>query len=175
MVLTIWAESEGPSHKLEIGNRASANAALIIYSPDPFYNLDQQICESFAKGLADNGWKVTIATIAAAMETRDTSFRLYVFCANTYNWRPDWGVTYFIKQTVITDKNVVAITLGAGSTGHSKKVFENIIKKRKGKLIDSKSFWLWRPNDFARSKESNVTVAVDIAKKWGNQIAIKLK
>lgn len=107
---------------------------------------------------------------------KDASFQLYVFCANTYNWSPDWAVTRFIKKhAAITDKNVVAITLGTGTTGRSQKVFENIIKSRKGKLIDSKTFWFWRPNDQTRLKESNVVVAVDMARKWGNQITIRLK
>jgi hypothetical protein len=38
-------EKEGPYDKFNIGN-LNAQKALILYDPDPFYNLDQQICES---------------------------------------------------------------------------------------------------------------------------------
>jgi hypothetical protein len=176
IILTIWAESEGPSRIKETGNVVSAQNALIVYDPDPFYNLDQQVCESFGSSLAANGWRITIATIAAAKKIKNISFQVYVFCANTYNWAPDWAVSSFIKNyPSLEGKKAVVITLGGGSTTRSQRVFEKIIKRKGATIIDSRSLWLWRPNDESRMKESNVKVAVDIARSWGNQIAIKLK
>lgn len=176
IILTIWVEIEGPYHKLEIGVNSQTHRALIVYDPDPIYNLDQQVCESFGQALANNEWRVIIATVAAAKKIKDTSFQLYVFCANTYNWSPDWSITRFLKtHAAIQNKNVVGITLGGGSTSSSQKILEKIIQDKNGKLISSKAFWLWRPNDEARSKEPNVSVAVDMIETWAKQITRDVK
>lgn len=33
---------------------------LIVYDPDPFYNLDEKLCRAFAKGLAKNDINVPL-------------------------------------------------------------------------------------------------------------------
>lgn len=171
LILTVWVEKEGPYDKWNMGNIYATKKALILYDPDPFYNLDQQVCESIASVLADNDYNVTIATVAAVNDIKTTDYQLYVFCANTYNWKPDWAITRAIEQQLtITDKNVIAVTVGAGSTEYSQKSFEKLIKAKKANLLDSKSFWIWKPNDETRTKESNVKVAVDISSLWVSKI-----
>jgi len=177
-LLTLWVEKEGPYDKLELGIVNAPKKALIVYDPDPFYNLDQQVCETFGTVLADNNYKVTIATVIAAKEITPTvkDFDLYVFCTNTYNWYPDWAVKRFIEQKIdLTNQNVIAITLGAGATSHSQKVLETLIENKKGKLIDSKSFWLLKPNDESQSKTTNVKEALEMTKSWALEITNSLK
>jgi hypothetical protein len=172
--LTLWVEQEGAAKDVELGNSENGKTALIVYDPDPFYNLDQQVCEAFGQSLADDGWKVHVATVAAAKKLRTTSVNLYVFCANTYNWSPDWALSNFIKSdTLINSKNVVAITLGAGTTGRSQRLLESYIKSKNGNLIASNSFYLWRPNDEALAQESNVALAINLTKQWADEIAKK--
>jgi hypothetical protein len=174
IILTLLAESHGPKRNKKIGNSSKNLSAVIVYDPDPFYNLDQQVCEAFGKVLADSGWSVTISTVEAAKQIPDSVVDLYVFCANTYNWAPDWVITRYIKSNVsLVDKKVVAITLGGGSTARSKKIFENIIKNKKANLIDSKTFWLWRPNDEPRINEINTVVVIDMVKQWAEEIVSK--
>jgi AICAR transformylase/IMP cyclohydrolase PurH len=99
-----------------------------------------------------------------------------VFCANTYNWSPDWAISNFIKSdTLISSKNVVAITLGAGTTSRSQRLLESYIKSKNGKLIASKSFYLWRPNDEALAQESNVALAINLTKQWADEIAKRIE
>jgi len=170
--LTLYVEAEGRKYAVEFGNEGAALNALIIYDPDPFYNLDQQVCEAVAKVLAENNWHVKVMSVSAAKEQSVTEYNLYVFCANTYNWSPDWAITGYIKKhIVVKDKNVAAITLGAGSTGRSQKVFGKLLKNRGGNLLASTTLWLWRPNNKLRMKESNVKVAVEVAE----QFAVKVK
>ncbi|MBC7389400.1 MAG: hypothetical protein H7329_09340 [Opitutaceae bacterium] len=45
--LTFWAQSEGPSQQWELGNPKSSKKVLIVYDPDPFYNLDEQVYRFF--------------------------------------------------------------------------------------------------------------------------------
>lgn len=170
LFLTLWAERPGPKRSFQSGPAISSNRMLIVYDPDPFYNLDEKICESVGKMFADKNWNVKTATVLGA-DAEDTSYDLYVFCANTYNWSPDWEVTRLIERMQLDNKNVIAITVGGGSTQRSKREFERIIEKKKAILIASKTFWLWRPNDKSRMKEPNVRVAIDMAGAWAKHIA----
>lgn len=175
IALTFRAESTGEKKSWELGNKASGKNILIVFDPDPFYNLDEQVSRSFGQALADNGLYVRVATVKAAPEFANQPFDLYVFCANTYNWNPDWAVSNFIKEQVVLEgKKVVAITLGSGSTGNSQKALENLIIKRKGNLIDSRSLWLLKPNDESRMEESNIKVSISMAYAQGERIAKRL-
>ena len=61
--------------------------------------------------IVNQGMNVNVATVAAANGLKNQSLDLYVFCANTYNWRPDWPVSRFInKPHPLKGKPVVAIT-----------------------------------------------------------------
>jgi hypothetical protein len=175
IILTLWAESQGPKRFQKLGNNGKGLEAVIIYDPDPFYNLDQQVCEAFAKVLADSGWSVTLSTVAATKQLADSTVNLYVLCANTYNWAPDWAINRYVKShSLLANKKVVAITLGGGTTARSKKLFENIIMSKNANLIDSKTFWLWRPNDESRMNEKNTKVIIDIVKQWVKEIISKI-
>lgn len=172
-LLTFWAEAEGPRRIEHAGNTTAAKQALIVYDPDPFYNFDEQVCDAFGKVLIDSGWGVTTITVAAAKDISDSMFSLFVFCANTYNWSPDRAVRRFIKRYQrLEGKNAVAITLGAGSTGRSKRILEKRIKEKKARLLSSKIFWLWRPNDQTRTNEKNVKVALEMVTRWAKEITV---
>jgi hypothetical protein len=175
--LTLYVERKGPPKEWSVGGAQNNHRALIIFDPDPFYNLDEKVCLSFARALAENNVLVTIMTVAAAEESTDKSYDLYVYCANTYNWRPDRAVVKFVKSNRESHKGkpVVAITLGAGSTGTSQKVFEKIIVENGGVIQSSHSLWLWKPNDDTNTKEPNVAVAVAMAYEWGTKTGHQLK
>lgn len=173
-MLTLWAQYSGYQESETIGDVASKKKALIVYNPDPIYDLDKQICRSFAIGLSSCGYKSTIITAQYKLEDKD-NYDLYVFCANTYNWAPDWLVVNFIENyDNLINKNVVAITIGSGSTIQAQKKLENIIKSKSANLVDSKSYWLMRPNDDERTEENNIDVANDLALKFGVTIGKRL-
>jgi hypothetical protein len=174
-ILTVWVERAGPGSTWTAGDAAAERTALIVFDPDPKYNLDDQVCRAFAEGLAANGFYSTVATVASAEAMKDRSFDLLVFCANTYNWRPDRAVSAHIEDHPgLQGKDVVAITLGSGSTGSSQGVLESLIRDKKAILIGSRSFWLLRPNDETRMEEKNVDVAVDLAREWGGSVGKEL-
>ena len=174
--ITVYVEKTGPEKQWTLEG-SDTRTALIVYDPDPFYNLDEQVCLAFGKSLADNGITVTIATVAAAQSLKKRAYHVVVYCANTYNWRPDWAITNYVEAYPPTKNNtpVVAITLGAGSTQSSKQRFERTIKKSGGVLIASYTLWLWRPNDETKNQPSNVDVAVAMAHKWGTEVAKRVQ
>lgn len=133
------------------------------------------MCRAFGEALADSGVSGMVATVAAAKELHGEHFNVYVFCANTYNWRPDWSVTHFIQQDVmIKARPVIALTLGAGSTQWSQAAFEKVITARGGMLIESKSLWLLRPNDETRMEEDNAEVARSVVYEWALELIDEL-
>ncbi len=173
--LTFIAEKEGKGTIDTIGNPSAIQSALIVYDPDPFYNFDQQICTSFAKGLASQGWLSKITTVAATADLETENFDLYVFCTNTYNWNPDRILSDYIKEhKFLKGKKVIAITLGSGSTQRSQRILERIIHKKEANIIGSESYWLIRPNDASNSNESNINSALDHAYTFGKEIALSI-
>ena len=174
-LLTVWAQSPGPKRSWKLGNPQAPKRALIVYDPDPFYNLDEQVCRAFGQALADKGMQVTVATVRAARDLPEQAPDLYVFCANTYNWAPDRSVRDYIgQQENLSGKPVVAITVGSGGTANAQQALEELILARKATLLGSRSLWLMKPNDEARTQESNVAVAVSLAHAWGQKIARQL-
>lgn len=173
-LLTIYVERKGPVKQWTLGE-SGGKKVLIVFDPDPFYNLDEQVCKSMGNALADRKMNVEIATVAAAEYINpESAYEVIVYCANTYNWRPDWAITSFIQNhsELHRKRSVVAITLGAGSTQASKKHFEDVITNSGGQLLKSHTLWLWRPNDKKRMKDSNIQVAVEQAYNWGKDIAV---
>jgi hypothetical protein len=175
LLLTLYVERKGPAKKWIFGSE-NGEKVLIVYDPDPFYNLDEKICKSFANALAEEHMHVTVATVAATDNMETKSFDVYIYCANTYNWRPDWSITNFVRNNTTSQngKPVVAVTLGAGSTESSKLNFEAVLADTGATIVGSYSLWLWRPNDELKTKDSNVQVAIDKAYQWGKQIATKV-
>jgi hypothetical protein len=175
LILSIWVEAEGPAVEKQFGNANAPRKALIVYDADPFYNLDEQVCTAFADALAQNGFYCNVSTVAAA-KNNSATYQLYVLCANTYNWAPDRALQSFIKSKKIPKgASVVAITLGSGSTQSSKRKLDKLITNCNYKLVDSKTFWLLRPNDENRIDEKNTAVAVDKVKKWAGEIAKRIQ
>ena len=175
-LLTLFAEMKGKSYSSSFGMDAAEKTALIIYDPDPFYNLDQQVSEAVAIGLAEFGWMAKVYTVKAAEDLPTDQFDLFVFCANTYNWAPDWAVKGFIDRCPdIENSPVAAITLGSGSTGRSKRLLEEAIHENGGQLLNSETWWLMRPNDESRLEERNVNVATDLAEDLGAALARQLQ
>ncbi|WP_299215377.1 hypothetical protein [uncultured Aquimarina sp.] len=177
ITLTIVVRQEGPERIAIIGSSTNDYKALIIYDPDPIYNLDEKVSRSFAAGLAENGWLSKLSTVAAAKKLeKEEEFDLYVFCANTYNWTPDKAIRDHINEDEhLKGKNVVAITLGSGATKRSQRLLEDLIKEKEATLIGSREFWLMKSNDESKTKRSNIKIALEMANTFGKEIAKKIK
>lgn len=156
--LTIIAQRQRDGERKNFGSPEAQYFATILYNPDPFYNLDQQVSEAFAAAIAGDDWQVEVMPVAQADRVNMRLVNLFVFCSNTYNWAPDKQITNYIKAQDLSDKKVVAITLGSGSTERAKRILEETITNQGGDLIGSEKYWLLRPND-ENSKLKNVEVA----------------
>jgi hypothetical protein len=174
-ILTLWVEWQGPNKLTFVGAYDAPKRALVVYDPDPIYDLDAQVCQRFAAGLAADGqWQISLSSVSSA-EKLSGDFDLYVFCANTYNWAPDWAISRFIRRRAdLEDKPVIAITIGSGSTTRAQRLLESKIKNKDARLMTSSTYWLMRPNDDTKSAVSNVLVACNQAERLGIETAHQL-
>lgn len=171
--LTLWVEMDGPAKSWQVGEEQWTRSALLVYDPDPIYDLDRQVCQAFAEGLAEQGIRSTVATVAAAEDIELARPDLFVLCANTYNWRPDRSIVHYVERTAsLKGASVVALTLGSGSTEAAQRAFEERIRAVGARIIASRSSWLMRPNDEARMEEGNVAVAIDMTRRWAAELDV---
>jgi flavorubredoxin len=120
LILTVYVQLAGKPKHYSIENQNAILKAVVVFNPDPFYDLDEEVCVAFAEGLRFEGFSVDVASYDL-IDTSLTRYDLVVLCANTYNWSPDWRISSFIwKHNELKEKNCVAITLGSGSTERSK-------------------------------------------------------
>ena len=169
--VTIWLQYSGKEYSYQVKADAPVASALIVFNPDPIYNLDEQVCKSFAEGLMELGISSTVATVKSAKNLTASDFDLYAFCVNTYNWTPDWRVTKYIKDHPKLDKaNAVALTVGAGATMRAQRKLEWHLSDTGAHLMGSEMYWLLKPNDESRMKESNVKVANELAHDFGKKM-----
>ena len=175
LLLTLWVQQGRQATSWRSSPEAAVGRALILYNPDPIYNLDAQLARVFSEGLKEAGWASTGTAYAAIRDSVPPPCDLYVIIANTYNWAPDWPTRHFIDNASwLEGKPVVALTLGSGSTARSGRLLEDMLKERRAVLIDSRAFWLLRPNDESRLEESNVQVAREIVRTWAGNLATEL-
>ena len=164
ILLTLFVEQYGAAKSWPVINPTASKHAMIVFDPDPFYNLEEQVGRAFGEGLVERGWRVKMITVREAI--RDTAnFELYVLLANTYNWAPDRGITGFVhKYGPLEQKQVVAITVGSGSTGRAHRLFREHIQSRGCRIAAEAEYWLMRPNDESRLDANNVGVACQMAR-----------
>jgi len=168
----IWVNHYG---KARIQNYEQVNPsqqAIILFNPDPIYNLDEQVGQAFAEGLWEKDWAVQLATVQSKHTIDPQLFDLIVFCANTYNFAPDQGTIDAISDFSIEGKPIVALTLGSGTTSRAHRILKNHIERAGGDIVAEKQLWLMRPNDESRLDESNIEVAKDIAKEMASHITL---
>lgn len=169
-LLTLFVERTGAARSVDFTDASAPHRARIVYDPDPFYNLDEQVCAAIAAELHAAGWSVAVRTVAAEVDSVPAA-DLYIVCANTYNWSPDWAIGRYVRRAeYLEGKPVAAITLGSGSTGRAQRRFEQRIRERGAHLLNSRTWWLMRPNDESRMDESNVAVAIDQARSWAREL-----
>lgn len=173
--LTLWVDREGPSKLEKFTSPDDSLRVLLVYDPDPIYNLDEQICKSIGRGLSSQRVSATVATVRAAGVLKPDHFNAVVVLANTYNWTPDASIVSYVKDhPQLKTMPVVAVTIGSGSTETSSKRFREILSSEGIRIIDEHEWWLMRPNDESRMNEENVKVATDQAFSFGQQIATRL-
>lgn len=170
--LTLYVQQPGRAFSEDLLSSDTERRALFVFDPDPFYNLDEKLCMSFARAIKDFGFNAYLRSPNAVGELKDEEFDLLVLCTNTYNWAPDDAVRDFWRNYPDPqDQRVVLMTLGGGSTARARQIMEKAIQERNAQLLASEEFWSWKPNDEDRMDEKNSEVAQEVVHQWASAIA----
>ena len=70
--------------------------------------------------------------------------------------------------------DALGIIGGAGSTGHSQRLLDEALRKSAARVISTRSFWIFQPNEETDSGEPNRQVAMRLAEKLGRDTAQQL-
>ena len=175
LALTLWVQQSRTAVSSRTELKTERGSALILFNPDPIYNLDAQLARGFSKGLEKAGWASEVSTYETLPDSEPPPHDLYVIIANTYNWAPDWPTRHFIERSSwLEGEAVVALTLGSGATTRSQRLLEELLQERRVDLIASRTYWLIRPNDDSRPQEPNVKVARDFVLEWATMLGKEL-
>ena len=176
LALTLWVQQPRAMASWTTEPEGEKGKALILYNPDPIYDLDAQLARAFSEGLASQGWASEVAAYETFQDSIPPQQDLCILIANTYNWAPDWPTRHFIERASwLEGQPVVALTLGSGATGRSQRFLEEVLEARRVVLKGSRTYWLLRPNDESRPGEPNVRVARDLVRTWAGHLAAELE
>lgn len=103
------------------------------------------------------------ATLTRSTPGAPKRYALIAVVSDTYWWSPDIPTLRYLGRARFD----VGLIGGAGSTARSQRILDKALRDTGATVIETRSFWLWRPNDKARMKEPNREVALSQAKQFG--------
>ena len=171
ILATLWAQWSGKSEVIQSGmEKLNVARICIYYNSDPIYNLDEQVCKQMLDALANESY-VELRTTQSGVSLDE--FDAFIFCANTYNFAPDWGVTNAMGK--LKDKTrgrtVGLLTLGAGSTGRAERLMKKASIPLNAQLVLESKIWLMKPNkEDVISREDNLNAAKEMAVQFAQEV-----
>ena len=127
-----------------------------------------------ARGLVCGGLAVERATLTGATPDALSSYQLVAVVSNTYWWTPDRPTLRYLARARLDGIAALGIIGGAGSTGRSQRLLDEALRKSGARVISTRSFWIFQPNEETDSGEPNRQVAMRLAEKLGRDTAQQL-
>ncbi len=172
-IVTAVVESEG-DYKYEVLGGAGPARALILYHPSRDAHFSDELSLALARGLVSAGLAVERATLTGATPDALSNYKLVAVVSNTYWWTPDRPTLRYLARTRLDGIAALGIIGGAGSTGRSQRLLDEALRKSGARVISTRSFWIFRPNEETDSGEPNRQVAMRLAEKLGRDTAQQL-
>jgi hypothetical protein len=165
-VVSVVVELEADYTLQDLGGDGKARA-LILFHPSRDAHFSDDLSMSLADGLKTAGFAVDLATLTRETPATPRGYALIAVVSNTYYWTPDLPTLHYLERAQLNDIPVVGVIGGAGSTARSQRILDEALRRTGAKVIGTRSFWLWRPNDENRMSEPNRDVALQLAKQFG--------
>lgn len=165
-LVTLSVESEA-EYQLEVLESRGTIKALILFHPSRDAHFSDDLSLALADGLRTAGFSVQRATVTRNTPAAPREFALIAVVSNTYWWTPDLPTLRYLARARLDNIPAVAIIGGAGATERSQRMLDEALRKTGANVIQTRAFWLFRPNDEARMNEPNRQVALQMAKQFG--------
>jgi hypothetical protein len=172
-IITVVVESEGGYQHEVLGGGGPARA-LVLYHPSRDAHFSDELSMALARGLINAGFAVERATLTGATPAALGNYQLVAVVSNTYWWTPDRPTLRYLARVRLDGTAALGIIGGAGSTGRSQRLLDEALRKTGARVIDTRSFWIFRPNEATESGEPNRQVAMRLAERLGRETGRQL-
>jgi flavorubredoxin len=166
VVITFVVESEA-EYKLETLSGEGNARALILFHPSRDAHFSDELSLALADGLKSAGFSVQRATLTHNTPDAPKEYALIAVVSNTYWWTPDLPTLRYLAHAKLNDAHTIGLIGGTGATGRSQRMLEEALRKTGANVLQTRTYWLFRPNDEARMTEPNREVAQQLAKQFG--------
>jgi len=174
VVVSLGVQFESRYAHEELGGAGPARA-LVLYHPSRDASFTDELSLAMAGGFRDAGLAVERATLTGDTPGEPAGYEVVVVVSNTYYWTPDLPTLRYLHRARLSGTPVIGIMAGAGATARAERILADALAATGAESVTTRSLWLLRPNDEARSDESNREVALDIARSlacaWGADVA----
>ena len=183
-VLSVAVQSESIYTLRNLGGEGQGRA-LVLFHPSRDAHFTDDLSMAFSDGLKDAGLAVDLATLTASTPGDPSPgdptpgdptpgdlkrYALIGVVSNTYYWTPDLPTLRYLGRAKLDSSLVVGLMCGAGSTTRSESILKEALRKTGARRVETRSFWLWRPNDRNRMSEPNRDVALRRARQLGAEM-----
>jgi len=171
LVATLLVEREADYVHDYLGG-CGPSRALVLYHPSREAHFADELSVAVARGLRRGGLAVERATLTSQTPADPAGYVLIAVVSNTYFWTPDRPTRDYLKRAKLDGTPAIGLMAGAGATGRAERLLREALLGTGAGSVDTRSFWLWRPNDEGRTRESNRAVALDEAERFAFEAAL---
>jgi hypothetical protein len=165
-IATAIVETEA-DYRHEILSSGGSATALVLFHPSRDAHFSDELSLALADGLQAAGFSVHRETLTKNTPNASKGYALVAVVCNTYWWSPDLPTLRYLAWARLDDIPTIGLIGGAGATGRSEQMLKDALQQARSKVLQTRSFWIFRPNDETRSSEPNRQVALQLAKQLG--------
>lgn len=167
VIMSIAVQVEATYRLEPLGGGIGEARALVLFHPSRDAHFSDELSLAVAQGFMAAGFTVDRATTTSDTPARPDGYSLIAVVGNTFYWTPDLPTLRYLKRAELRGITAVGLIGGGGATGRSQRLLEAALQATGATVLDTRSFWRWRPNDETRMEEPNHQVALDLATAFG--------
>lgn len=165
-IVTAIVEAEA-NYNYEVLGEEGQTRALILFHPSREAHFSDDLSLALAEGLRAAGFSVYRAPMTRNTPAAPKEYALIAIVSNTYWWTPDLPTLRYLARARLQGVRTIGLIAGAGATRRSQRILDEALRKTGSNVMQTRSFWLFRPNDETRMSERNREVALQLAKQFG--------
>jgi hypothetical protein len=164
--VTIYVERQA-DYQHDVLSQGGKARALVLFHPSRDAHFSNDLSTALAEGLTSAGFSVDRETLTRATPPAPEDYALIAVVSNTYWWTPDRPTLQYLQRARFAGRYAVGLIGGAGATSRSQRMLDEALRGTGAKVLQTRSFWLMRPNGETRMKGSNRAVALQLARQFG--------
>ncbi|MGB8327297.1 MAG: hypothetical protein WCE48_06930 [Steroidobacteraceae bacterium] len=166
LAISIVVEREGQYRFEHLGGGNQARA-LVLFHPSRDAHFSDELSQALGNGLKQAGLSVDRATLTNLTPAEPKGYVLIAVVSNTYYWTPDIPTLRYLGRARFGATPVIGLIGGGGATARSQRMLDAALRQAGGRVLQTRSFWILRPNVETRLHEPNRKVALDLARQFG--------